>query len=778
LSEKTTITKCHYCGNACDSDVIVVNNTSYCCYGCATLDDVVAKLKTTAGDVSIKYKQFDLPENFSKLVDYEDQDRYSISISLPAIHCSSCIELLEDLPSFIDGILASNVNFERKRCKVTAKKSIPLSYVAQLLDDIGYPPQISLSQKLKEEEKKTQKNNLLKLAVAGFCFGNIMLYSMPHYFGLDVANDIFFSRLFSALSVLLTIPVLTYSGRDYLTSAYRALAAGKSHLNIPISIGILALFGWSLYEIFSGAGVGYLDSLAGLIFFLLVGKWFQYKVYDQVSYTRSVNEFIPLVVRKAKNTKDFVWERIDKLDKGDIIVVKSQEVIPAAGTLTRGDALINYAFVTGESIPVKVEAGSKVYAGGKQTRGDIAIALEEQPKLSDLWDTWSSETNSKEFNNRWTDHISKYFTLIVLLVAFTAGAIWWFINPAKAVFVFSSVLIVACPCALALSAPFTYGNILRVFSKNGFFVKAGNAIGNLSHITHIVFDKTGTLTESNSNHVQFIGKELTIKHQIAVATLAKQSTHPLSLIIANSLQIDQHVTLQNFEEHIGKGIEAQIGGDHYQLGSGSWLNGATATSTAVYLSINNELVGHFQIDANYRKGLKGVLDRLGRRYKLSIVSGDNASEENRLRSIYNGFKQMVFNCKPLQKANLIENLSKEDDVLMIGDGLNDGKAIEKGSLGVAITENLNGFYPGSDAVLLAHEFNKLPLFMELGYYSKKILRITLLFSLAYNVAGLTFAVAGVLTPIIAAILMPLSSISVVLLATLLVRNKAQKLKLI
>lgn len=778
MPKDTTITHCHYCGNTCDSEGIVVNNTSYCCYGCATLDDVVAKLKTTAGDVSIKYKQFDLPENFSKLVDYEDQDRYSISISLPAIHCSSCIELLEDLPSFIDGILAAHVNFERKRCKVTAKKSVPLSYVAQLLEDIGYPPQISLSQKLKEEEKKTQKNNLLKLAVAGFCFGNIMLYSMPHYFGLDVANDAFFSKLFSALSILLSIPVLTYSGRAYLTSAYRALAAGKSHLNIPISIGILALFGWSLYEIGSGKGVGYLDSLAGLIFFLLVGKWFQYKVYDQVSYTRSVNEFIPLVVRKLTHTKDVVWERIDKLDKGNTILVKSQEVIPAAGILTSGEALINYAFVTGESIPVKVEKGERIFAGGKQTKGDIAIALEEKPKLSDLWDTWSSETTAKEFNNRWTDHISKYFTLIVLAIAFISGTIWWFINPAKAVFVFSAVLIVACPCALALSAPFTYGNILRVFSKNGLFLKAGNAIGNLAHISHIVFDKTGTLTENNSNQVRFMGNELSIKQQIAIATLAKQSTHPLSLIIANSFTIQQEAELFNFEEHIGKGIEAIVGTDHYKLGSASWLEGGSATSTAVYLSINNELMGHFRIEANYRKGLKEVLNRLGKRYKLSIVSGDNASEESRLREVYNGFRKMVFNCKPLQKANLIESLNREDEVLMIGDGLNDGKAIEKGSLGIALTENLNGFYPGSDAVLLAEEFNKLPHFMELGYYSKRILKLTLLFSLAYNVAGLSFAVAGVLTPIVAAILMPLSSISVVLLATLLVRTKAQKLKLI
>ncbi len=773
----TTATLCAYCESVCDSDLVCIKGKDYCCYGCATLSDVVANMKNAPLDVSLKYKQFDLAENFNQLVDYQNDKLYGIGISLPSIHCSSCIELLEDLPSFYEGILSAKVNFEQRKCIVTASKELPLSFVAQLLEDIGYPPQISISQKLKEAEKTVNKNNLLKLAVAGFCFGNIMLFSMPHYFGLQVANDAFFARLFSVLSVILSLPVVFYAGRDYLHSAYRALAAGKSHLNIPIAIGILSLFGWSLYEIFSGVGTGYLDSLAGLIFFLLIGKWFQHKVYDQVSYTRNVQEFIPLVVRQV-NGEETIWSRIDELIKGDQVLVKNEEIIPVNGILSRGSGLIDYAFITGEALPEQVSIGEQVYAGGCQKAGELTVTLLEQPSIDKLWSTWSNQTEKKDFSNRWTDHISKYFTIAVITIATVAAVIWSFSSIEKALFVFSSVLIVACPCALALSAPFTFGNILRVFSANSFFVKEAEAIATLGDIDHVVLDKTGTITENKSMSVSYVGSKLDVATARAIKALATQSTHPLSNAVAQFLSKYQAIDSTSFEEIAGKGIQGEIGGRIIRLGASQWLTATESKGTAVYVSVDNEVIGHFKISASYRSGLQGVLHRLGKLVKLSILSGDNAGEKETLKEIFPNFFQLKFNLKPQQKATEISKIQYDQKVLMIGDGLNDSSAIEKGDLGIAITENLNGFYPGSDAVLLSDSFDKLPAFMELARYSKKILTWSLVFSLCYNVAGVSFAVLGLLTPIIAAILMPLSSVSVVLLDTLLVRIKSKKLQLI
>jgi Cu+-exporting ATPase len=780
LQNKTSISpNCSYCGTHCDSNLVVLNEKKYCCYGCATLDDVVNKILNTTTDVSLKYKQFDLPENFDQLVDYQNENIYRISISLPSIHCSSCIELLEDLPSFKEGILASRVNFEQRRCTITARKSVPLSYVSQLLEDIGYAPQLSISEKLKEQDREENRSNLLKLAVAGFCFGNIMLFSFPHYFGLQVGDDLFFSRLFSGLSIALSLPALFYAGRSYLTSAYSALAAGKSHLNIPISIGLLSLFGWSLYEIFSGEGIGYLDSLAGLIFFLLIGKWFQHKVYDQVSYQRSVQDFIPLVVRKLINN-EVVWERIDNLNEGDCVTVKNGEIIPVNGILTHGNGYIDYSFITGESIPERVAISQKVYAGGSQQSGEIIVTLSEAPSIEKLWDTWNTKSENKDFANRWTDKISKYFTIAVLLIAIVAAVSWYYIDPSKIAFVFSSVLIVACPCALALSAPFTYGNMIRVFSKNLFFVKSANSIGTLARLRHFVFDKTGTLTQQGSNEVVYKGEVLSIAQKRAIYTLASQSNHPISQIILGHLQGIQPDNIENFEEIAGSGVSGIVRGQSVKLGSSQWLLGQenSLNKSAVYVYFQDKVIGHFQIAVSFRVGLKNVLNQLSKRYSLSILSGDNESSKHALEQLFGGFNRIIFNLKPKAKAEQISDLKKTGEVAMIGDGLNDSSAIQEGDFGIAITENLNGFYPGADAVLLAKSFNKLPAFCNLVDYSNEILKWSLAFSLTYNVAGITIAVLGMLTPIIAAILMPLSSISVVLLVTFLVRNKAKHLQLI
>jgi Cu+-exporting ATPase len=419
-----------------------------------------------------------------------------------------------------------------------------------------------------------------------------------------------------------------------------------------------------------------------------------------------------------------------------------------------------------------------VYAGGCQKSGEITVQLQEKPSVDRLWSTWSNQGEKKEFTNRWTDHISKYFTIAIVSIAVVASVVWSFYSLEKALFVFSSVLIVACPCALALSAPFTFGNILRVFSSNNFFVKDAEAISALSEIEHIVLDKTGTITEKEAMSVVYFGKEMNSELARAVKSLVAQSTHPLSSIVSKHLYNYEPVHTEEFKELMGKGVQGIVNGKHIKIGSGNWIQSNSTLGTAVYVSVENEVIGHFKINTSYRAGLTGILQRLGKLVNLSILSGDNEGEKEKLKEIFPSFKRLKFNLKPRQKESEVALIQRAEKVLMIGDGLNDSSAIERGDLGIAITDNLNGFYPGSDAVLLSESFNKLPAFIELGRFSKKVLKWSLFFSLCYNIAGVSFAVLGLLTPIIAAILMPLSSVSVVLLDTLLIRLKSRKLNLI
>lgn len=772
----TTDTVCHYCGDPCLEDKIVVKGNNYCCYGCATLDDVVAKINMSEEDVKLEYKQFDIQENFDQLIEFKNDKVYKVQIVLPSIHCSSCIELLEDLPSFNADVLSSHVNFEQKRASIVAKRTFKLSLLAQLLDEIGYPPQLSVSNKQKEVAKKQERIALFKMAVAGFCFGNIMLYSMPHYFGLELANDLFFSRLFSILSVVMSIPVVLYSGMEYLRSAYKAVAANKTHINIPIAIGMLSLWAWSLYEIFSGIGSGYLDSLAGLVFFLLVGKWFQSRIYDQVSFQRNLTEFIPMVVRQRTN-EGVIWNQISSLNVGDEILVKNNEVIPVQAQLGSDHTLIDYSFITGEQAPEEVLQGADVFTGGRVLGGEAILKIEKKPDVNELWSNWQVGTK-RELPLNWTNRISKHFTLAVLAIAAVTGIVWYFIDPSQIPFVCSAVLIVACPCALALSAPFTYGNILRVFSKNNFFVKDADSIQSLADIDLVVFDKTGTLTRSSKGMVNYQGEPLDATVKQAVYSACKQSTHPLSLRIADLLNEDE-IEIKNFKELTSKGIEAEFNSSFLRIGSMPWLGkDSEDLESTVGIELDGEFLGYFSFQSVYRDGIEEVVESLSSEYKLNVISGDNDGEYEHLKALLPEGSELQFKLDPKQKEELITNWSNDKNVAMIGDGLNDSNALMSSSFGVAITESLNGFYPGADGVLIADEFSKLPRLMELAKYSKRILKIGLVFSLFYNLIGVSFAVAGLLTPIIAAVLMPISSITVVSLDSILVRMKAKKIGLL
>ena len=776
MSPKEDIqTVCAYCGDPCLEDRVLLNGSSYCCYGCATLDDVVSRIHTSKEDVRIEYKQFDLPERFDQLVDFQNDKLYRLSIDLPNIHCSSCVELLEDLPSFHEHLLRSSVNFEQRRATILARKELPLSVLAQLLDDIGYPPRISLGQKQRQQEKIRQRRELFKMGFAGFCFGNIMFYTMPHYFGLNAGIDPFFSALFLYISVALSIPVMFYAGLDYLRSAYKALASNSIHINVPIAIGMLSLWGWSLYEIIGGTGSGYLDSLSGLVFFLLVGKWFQTKIYDQVSFQRHVTEFIPLVVRK-QNGHTYEWVELGQLNMHDRIQVRSNEIIPVDGILRSPHTLVDYSFISGEEAPEEVVSGARIFTGGRQLGGAISIELDKKPDVQTLWANWSQHTRRPQ-EKSWTNTVSRYFTLAVLGIALLTGVLWYFIDPSRIPFVCSAVLIVACPCALALSAPFTYGNILRVYSRNSFFVKDPASIQQLGRAEHVVFDKTGTLTQAGKGMVSFEGDPLSNELQAAVSSLASMSTHPMSQMIVDHLGLSE-ITVTDFVEEAGMGIRAEVEGTYIRLGSPLWIGGGADLDANVALEVDGIYRGAFRVKGSYRDEVEAVLNRLGRLVKLHVLSGDNQLERSRLQEMFPAFERLEFNMTPTDKEQVVREIQSLGPTVMVGDGINDGIALHRSNFGIALTESLNGFYPGADAVLMSTQFRVFPKLLELARNSKTVMRIGLAFSLFYNIIGVAFAVSGTLTPIVAAILMPLSSVSVVGLNTLLVRSKAKQLRLI
>jgi Cu+-exporting ATPase len=647
---------------------------------------------------------------------------------------------------------------------------ISLRQLVELLDSIGYEPAINL-QSLDEDEEKPviPKTFFYQLGVAGFAFGNIMLMSFPEYLGLERGGDAIFQVIFGYLNIILAIPVLLYSGRDYFISAWGTLRHGYLNLDVPIALGMVALFSRSVYEIVSQTGAGYLDSFAGLIFFLLIGKWFQQRTYHHVSFERNYKSYFPIAATVRKEGK-IKTTSLDQLEINDTVILRHGELIPADGYLIKGKAKIDYSFVTGESEPVEKMAGEKVFAGGRQMGEAIEITLSRkvsQSYLTQLWNDEAFQQNGESSTSKLADLIGRRFTLVVLSVAAVTLLYWFPKDPGLAFNAFTAVLIVACPCAVALSIPFTLGNIIRIFAKNGFYVKNTRVVEELNDLTAVVLDKTGTLTNALQSGIERKGKNLSDRQLNLIRSLALQSNHPLSRQIAAFLECGtEPLTVESFKEEVGKGLEGWIDGSHIKIGSAKYLDvpqEERSKNTKVWASLNGTLVAGFVFHNQYRTGFESVMNYFNSFYKTYLLSGDNDAARVELEPLFSQKEHLHFEQSPQDKLAFVKNLQSNDErVMMLGDGLNDAGALRRADVGLVITENTNNFTPASDGIMDASKFALLPSFIQLSKKSIRLVHWAYALAFIYNIIGLSYAVTGALSPVIAAILMPASSVTIVL----------------
>ncbi|MDG1476288.1 MAG: HAD-IC family P-type ATPase, partial [Vicingaceae bacterium] len=549
------------------------------------------------------------------------------------------------------------------------------------------------------------------------------------------------------------------------------------NLDVPISLGIVTLYLKSAYDIFSGNGPGYMDSFAGFILFLLVGKWFQDKTYQALSFDKDYKSYFPLAITQLLKGEEII-KPVKDVEKGDRLLIKNDEIIPTDAVVINGKASIDYSFVTGESKHISKKVGDQVYAGGKQVGNSIEIEVVNTLNQSYLTQLWNQNINKKEDNNNLENintKLSHYFILIVLGISLIAGIIWSVIAPEHIFNVIVSVLIVACPCALALSIPFTFGNAMRIAGENKLYLKNTDVIEKLGKVTDIVFDKTGTLTFQNQASIKFVGNELKKNEEELILTLVRNSAHPLSRILYDFLKEKAAFLdgITNYKEVPGKGVCGEINGIEVYVGSQEWVGNneeVNQLSTRIYIKISGVLKGFYEIENKYRTGFETTIEKLNNNYNLHVLSGDNENEKHNLMSYFKEGSNLHFNQQPIDKLNYIKSLKNENNtIMMVGDGLNDAGALKQSDVGIVISEDVYNFTPACDGILDANMFTKIPDYLQFGKYSLSVLKVSYVISLLYNLIGLSFAITNQLSPLVAAILMPLSSISVVLIATLLIR---------
>ncbi len=774
--------KCAHCGEPC----LPKNDSihSFCCEGCQSVYEILEKNNLCAYYSSAELALISLKEKENQSFEYlDDVDLQNqilffrspkmsrVRFDLPTIHCAACIWLLENLPRLHEGILSSTVHFIEKEIHISFNEStVSLRQLAELLDKIGYPPLIRLD-KAQKKQISTHSNDLIyQIGVAGFAFGNSMLFSFPEYLGLTRDSDPTIVLVLGYLNLSLGIPVLFYSAREYFVSAWKGLKIRDYNLDIPIVVGATTLFVRSAYEIISQTGSGYMDSLAGFLFFLLAGKWFQERTYKQIAFDRDYQSYFPISAAKITN-EDIENIPLPKLKKGDQIQLKNGDLVPADGILTSVSGSLDYSFVSGEAALIQVSKGEKVYAGGKWNGSAGAILLTQSVSQSYLTQLWNDPAFQKEGNNisvKLTGQISKYFTFTLFTIAIITLIYWFSIDKPLALNAFTAVLIVACPCAIALSVPFTYGNVLRILGKKHFYLKNVACIEAIASLDTFVFDKTGTLSSSQIQKSKYVGKNLSSYEINLILNLTASSTHPVSKTIYAYFPKNnfEKLDISQWEEKIGLGLSAQI--DHHQIkiGSANWVQVPISDQEKgnVFIEIDGEYLGYLSYERTWREGAANFLAWANKQGETYILSGDNNKESEKLTQIFRiPSKNMFFKQTPIDKLTFIKDLqSKGKNVFMLGDGLNDAGALRQANFGMVISENQNNFTPASDGILAANKLDQLAAYLTYAIKSKRLVQLAYGFALLYNAIGLFFAIQGTLSPVVAAILMPASSITVVL----------------
>jgi len=787
---------CYHCGNEVTTfNRIEFDSKEFCCNGCKTVYeifsendlgcyyDMEANPGATPEEANGKYDFLEKSDIINKLLEFNEGTTSIVSLYIPHIHCSSCIWILENLHRLNDGVIRVLVNFPEKKATITYNDSkVTLKELVLLLTQIGYEPYISLKN-YEEKPQSIDRSLIYKIGIAFFSFGNVMMLSFPEYFNIDDIWMREYKDFFRWLILFISLPVFIYSASPYHLAAWKGIKTKNYTIDIPMSLGIIVMFIRSTIDIIFDLGPGFFDSMTMLVFFMLLGKLFQQRTYNFLSFERDYKSYFPIAITKIG--EDGVEEPIQVYEvvKGDRLLIRNQELVPVDSILISNSAFIDYSFVTGEAVPVEKKSGDKVFAGGKQVGDVIEVEAVNTVSQSYLTQLWSNDVFQKKVDMKYktiTDTISHYFTPVLLTISVLAFLGWAFVDLNAAFNVFTAILIVACPCALALTAPFTLGNAIRIYGSKKFYLKNVTVVEQMAKVNTVVFDKTGTITTNANSTISYVGEELTKEQQNDIRNIIRASNHPLSRKLYNFLSTKVVVKPQFFEEIAGQGLVGVINDVKYLIGSPKLLGIDTQkmiNETAVHIQIGGTYKGKFVFANHYREGLKELFEDLTYSgYKLVILSGDNDGEKEALQKLLPESTTLVFNQKPEEKLSYVNYLQEQGgNVMMVGDGLNDAGALAQSNVGVSVSENVNVFTPASDAILDARMFESLKSFLKYSKKSVKTIKLSYILALSYNVIGISVSIMNKMSPLVAAILMPISTISIISFVTIMSNYYAKKI---
>lgn len=683
-------------------------------------------------------------------------------LSVPGVHCGGCIRTVEGALAALPDVEAARVNLSTKRVTIRWRAVTPPPFIATLRG-IGY--EAHLYDAAADSKDNTLSELVRALAVAGFAASNIMLLSVSVWSGADDATR----DLFHALSGLIALPALAYSGRIFFRSAWRALRHGRTNMDVPISIGVLLAFGMSLYETIHRGEHAYFDASITLLFFLLIGRTLDYMMRERAR--TAVKGLARLAARGALVVRPDgarVYLPVDEIEPGMSILLAAGERVPVDARVVSGRSEIDRALLTGESAPVPAREGTALLAGTLNLTGPLTIvatAVARDSFLAEMMRLMETAEAGRSAYRRIADRASQLYAPAVHSAAFLTFVGWMIATGDlhRAITIAIAVLIVTCPCALGLAVPMVQVMAARRLFENGILLKDGGALERLAGISAIVFDKTGTLTLGTPRLVEIDNADPAAL-QIAAA-MAVHSRHPYSrALVAASPSSMIMIGANDVSEHPGAGLEAQYGSHIYRLGRPGW---ALASCTAaqdeegVVLAQDGQLLARFLFEDGLREDAEGAIADLNREgYAVEILSGDHDKAVRRIADAV-GVRYGA-GASPADKVSRVCAIEQSGrKVLMVGDGLNDAPALASATASMAPATAADIGRNAADLVFLHESLRAVPQAIRIAQDAARLVKQNLVLAIIYNIIAVPIAIMGYLTPLVAAIAMSSSSIIVI-----------------
>ncbi len=780
--------KCDHCHLEFSKDVMIEDNGHYfCCNGCQGvfhllneqgLDSFYEKAKDVKLTPPTKQfedsKNFNTPAFYEKFVRYDDDGFAKVSLVIEGIHCSACVWLNEKALLNMEGIVEANINYTNNKATIVWDDDIvKLSDIVDMIRAIGYDA-FPYDPKIQEEKaNKQRKDYYVRMAVAIFGSMNVMWIAVAQYAGYfsGIKKDVQF--ILNLAEWALSTPVLFFSGWVFFRGAYYAVKTKQANMDLLVATGALLTYIYSIYITFTQKGEAYFDSVTMIITFVLIGKFLEVLSKKNIADAIDImGKDIPLEVKiKKENSIENV--KLKDVKVGDICVVNAGEKVLFDGVVLKGSGNFDESSLTGESRAVFKSNGDKVVSGSVSIDADIEFKVLkdfEHSTLSNLTNLLQDAINKKPKIQQLANKISEYFSIVILSFSVLTFFVWYFYISAdfeRAFMVAISVIIIACPCALALATPIATLVGLGVASKRGVLFKEAAQLETMSKTDVLLLDKTGTITYGKPKVVnETIYKDF---DRVLLYSMVKNSNHPVSKAIADYLKENDEVLFDKYKQHSALGIEAYKDGIRYLGGNKKLLESFGieckyhSGKSVFYFGIDNEPVAVFEIEDEIKKDAKDIIAKIKKMgIKPVMITGDKKEAALKVAQEV-GIDECYYELLPEHKMVFVEDLHKKSKVVvMVGDGINDILALSEADIGIAMGSGSDIAIEVGDVVLLDDSLKSLKDAFVLSRKTYSLIKQNLFISLVYNAITIPLAMAGYIIPLIAAVSMSFSSLLVVL----------------